>query len=77
VWAPSGRQPAVATATGAYLVDFDGSNRKRITVVPGSAGTSTGIAWSPDGKWLAVVGSSGHLHLWVVRADGTGRKRLL
>jgi Tol biopolymer transport system component len=77
VWAPSGRRLAVATATGAHLMNFDGSDRKRITVNPHSAGASPGIAWSPDGKWLAVADGSAHPHLWVVRADGTGLKRLV
>jgi hypothetical protein len=36
------------------------------------------VAWSPDGKWLAIVdGSVPRSHLWVVRANGYGLKRLL
>ena len=77
MWAPGGRRFAVATATGAYLMNFDGSDRKRITVAPDSAGGSRGVAWSPDGKWLAIVDGSEHPHLWTVRANGTGLKRLL
>jgi len=78
VWAPSGRRLAVATGTGAYLMNFDGSNRKRITVAPRALATSTGVAWSADGKWLAIVdGSDPRSHLWVVRANGAGLRRLV
>src|SRR5262249_32295093 len=73
VWAPGGRRLGLVTGTGAYLVDFDGSNRKQLTVAPRSLATSTGFAWSPDGKWVAIVdGSDPRSHLWVVRTNGTG-----
>ena len=58
-------------------MNFDGSDRKQITVAPRSAGASRGVAWSPDGSSLAIVDGSEHPHLWVVRTDGTGLKRLL
>jgi Tol biopolymer transport system component len=77
VWAPNGRRLAVTTATGAELMNFDGGKRRRITVAPNSFGDSRGLAWSPDGKWLAIVDGSDHPHLWVVRANGNGRRRLL
>jgi Tol biopolymer transport system component len=77
VWSPNGRRLAVATATGAYLINFDGSGRKRVTVTPHSFGGSRSIAWSPDGSRLAIVDGSEHPHLWVVRADGTGLERLV
>ena len=60
------------------LLNFDGSYRKRITVAPRARARSTGVAWSPDGKWLAIIdGSLPRSHLWVVRANGYGLKRLL
>jgi len=81
VWAPSGRRLAFATGKGAYLMNFDGSSRKRITVAPHlrpARPAETGVAWSPDGKWLAIIdGSSPRSHLWVVRANGYGLRRLL
>jgi Tol biopolymer transport system component len=59
-------------------MNFDGSNRKQITVAPHALATSTGVAWSADGKWLAIVdGSDPRSHLWVVRANGTGLERLV
>jgi WD40 repeat protein len=76
VWAPSGRRFAVATATGASLMNFDGSHRRQITVSRRSDSTSRGVAWSPDGKWLAIVDGSNHPHLWIVRTNGTGLRRL-
>ena len=77
VWAPNGRRLAVATATGAYLMNFDGSKRRRITVAPRSSGASRAVSWSPDGTWLAVVDGSDHPHLWIVRANRTGLRRLV
>jgi hypothetical protein len=40
------------------------------------------VAWSPDGQWIAyTVGSPRHDYftddLWIVRADGTGGRRLM
>lgn len=38
------------------------------------------VAWSPDGEWvaytLARIGGAGVLDLWVMRADGSGRRKL-
>jgi len=58
-------------------MDVDGRKRKRIIVAPGSLGASRAVAWSPDGRWLAIVDGSDHQHLWVVRTDGTGLRRLV
>jgi Tol biopolymer transport system component len=87
VWAPSGRRFALETDSGAYLMNFDGSYRKQITVAPATENEETRIAWSPDGRWLAIVNggfvfrhdspTGYHYHLWIVRADGTELRRLL
>ncbi len=35
-------------------------------------------AWSPDGQWLAYATRQGEeTQLWVIRADGTGRQRIV
>jgi Tol biopolymer transport system component len=77
VWAPGGRRFATTTATGVYLMNADGSGRRRITILPGSHTGFTAVAWSKDGRTLAVVGGEGVSHLWVVKADGTGLRRLV
>ncbi len=57
-WSPDQKQFAVITYTGGLeLMDFDGSNKKSISVPPlGEARpVMTGAKWSPDGKKLAVT----------------------
>jgi Tol biopolymer transport system component len=57
-----------------YLADADGSNR--IHVQTGHPFVFA-PAWSPDGKWLLFVsGEHYNCHPHVVRADGTGLKKL-
>jgi dipeptidyl aminopeptidase/acylaminoacyl peptidase len=75
VWAPDGRRLAVPTTTGVTLLNFDGSGRKVITIEPNSLLRFRSVAWSRDGAWLAVV-SNRPSRLYVVRADGTGLRRL-
>jgi hypothetical protein len=48
-----------------------------VTVSEPGIGQATSPAWSPDGRWLAyVVAGGGQDGLWVVGADGGGRRRL-
>ena len=57
-----------------YLADADGSNRVHVqTGHPFVFAPS----WSPDGKWLLFVsGEHYNCHPHIVRADGTGLKKL-
>src|SRR5262249_39253310 len=57
-----------------YLADGDGSNAKQV---------KTGLrfhlmpSWSPDGSWvLFVAGEHYDCHPYVIKADGTGLKKL-
>jgi TolB protein len=57
-----------------YLADADGSNARQV---------NTGLpfhlmpSWSPDGKWvLFVAGEHYDCHPHVIKADGTGLKKL-
>ena len=71
--------------TSIVLIDRD---RER-TLVPGHhlGGAAEYPRWSPDGRWVAfqlprAFGSggrptSGPIDLWVIRPNGTGRRRLL
>ena len=76
-WAPTGRRFAVATATGAALMNADGSARKAITILPASHTLFRTVAWSADGTSLAAVGGESPDHLYVVGTTGAGLKKLL
>lgn len=54
-----------------YIINFDGSNRQRVTSVPiaGLAATDLSFCWSPDGTQLVYPGND---RLYAVRTDGTG-----
>jgi Tol biopolymer transport system component len=86
-WSPSGRQiawqlfgmPTVeegGSATAVLDLDmFSVSLLHRYTIVDGSGAGIYHLAWSPDGKWLAVADQSeleadGKVSLWVMRPDG-------
>ena len=63
---------------GAYVAKVDGSTVRRLSP---SALQASSPAWSPDGKWIALVrdrvldwGYPGDI--WIVRSDGTGLRRL-
>ena len=57
-----------------YLADADGSNAKR---VPTGKPFDFVPTWSPDGKWvLFLSGEHYDCHPFLVRADGTGLKKL-
>jgi TolB protein len=87
-WSPDGRLIAYTTSQDSegqfegrgpyldvYVMRADGTAKRR--VVRGIWGAYPG--WSPDGRSIVFTGSplSGfHEHLWVVRPDGTGQRRL-
>lgn len=57
-----------------YLADADGSNRVHVQT---GQPFNFAPAWSPDGKWvLFLSGEHYNCHPHVVRADGTGLKKL-
>jgi len=87
-WAPSGRQIAflrwVRGADGglAYseLVVAEGQSRDERVLVHTTYVRA--LAWSPDGRWLAYVAENREdaatvpLSVWIMRADGSGRRRV-
>jgi TolB protein len=72
-WSPDGRKIAFTDRYGRVaVINPDGSGRRRLTrraSVPWG-----GVSWSPDGRELAFAGSRA---IWVVRANGTGLRRLV
>ena len=78
-WSRSGKQLAAATDTGVLVMHPDGSDRQSIDVVPpGPFIRNFGTAWSSDGKRLGVTLAPVDVvkHLWIVRPDGTGLKKV-
>jgi Tol biopolymer transport system component len=83
IWSPNGLTYAVPhnTAVGAVgFLNASGTGRRIVPVVHGG-GAVAAVAWSPDGKQLAIVTSGPHPtspgHLWVMNRDGSGLKKLL
>ncbi len=71
---PDGRRISYHENYQVFLADADGSNR--IHVQTGHPFVFA-PSWSPDGKWLLFVsGEHYNCHPHVVRADGTGLKKL-
>ncbi len=70
-WTPSG--------SGIYLADADGTHVRRLAVANYVGGyTGDAISWSPDGTWIAFGGIEPQVgpQVYVVRADGTGLRRV-
>jgi Tol biopolymer transport system component len=84
-WSPDGTQVAYAQVTGApnmesayhqpanlWVVGADGSNPQMI--FEGMSPGSLPLAWSPDGKWIAV--DTADKQLWLVSPDGKEKQML-
>lgn len=92
-WSPDGRRIAfhsdrVAMASGSatsrardiYVMDIDGSNVRRLTMVAPGA-TAQNPSWSPDGRELAfasrrIDGAPADWEVYVVSADGGARRQV-
>lgn len=78
-WSPDGTQLAFwkqnFDGTGSvWVMDADGSNQVELT--PESSVFSH-PAWSPDGRFIAFVSNRvGNNELYLIRPDGTGKRRL-
>jgi TolB protein len=71
-WAPDGKRFAYDYKGDLWVANANGS--KPHSVVTVSSGTA-GIAWSPDGAWIAYgIGNRGAIQ--VIHPDGTGGRQL-
>jgi Tol biopolymer transport system component len=79
VWSPDGRSIAFDADDRFYTVHADGSPLKPL--VSGPPGSGWGFpSWSPDGTRILYAstpqGPQGRLEVWVMNANGTGRRLL-
>ncbi len=57
-----------------YIMNHDGSSQQRLDIP--APGTSTGITWSPDGKFMLFSRASG-TGAQVIRADSNGKNEIV
>jgi Tol biopolymer transport system component len=88
-WSPDGREIAFSFGGDAgtqrgdiYTMRPDGSRRRQLTATasdtdPRGTDEETPV-WAPDGRSLAFNGdtAAGDFELWVMRADGSGRRNV-
>lgn len=71
---PDGRRVAYHKNYQVFLADADGTNAVQIQT---GQPFNFGPTWSPDGEWvLFVSGEHYHCHPHIVRADGSGLRKL-
>jgi Tol biopolymer transport system component len=70
-WAPGGRRLAVSFGWDIFIVNRDGTGRKRLT--RGVSADDYAPAWSPNGAWIAFTGNGG---IYRIRTDGSGLRFL-
>ncbi|MBB4634012.1 PD40 domain-containing protein [Longimicrobium terrae] len=77
-WAPDGRRLVYdapdfqVAAVNVYVMDAGGGNRVQLTR---NSWASNSPRWSPDGRRIVFLsGESGELKLWIMNADGSGRR---
>jgi Tol biopolymer transport system component len=79
-WSPDGAQIAWSRAGTIYVMNADGSGKRRLTPVRGAGSRVQAPRWSPDGAKLAYgyrrQTYRGPSELHVVDADGSGNRRL-
>jgi TolB protein len=73
---PDGQWIAYNKEYRVYIAEKDGANPRRVDEDPRHPFQFIPM-WSPDGRWLLfLAGEHYHCHPYVVRADGTGLRKL-
>jgi Tol biopolymer transport system component len=74
-WAPDGKALVAvrSNSSRSELVIQPLRGNERVLVRGSARSGPTSAKWSPDGRWIAYDDGTG---LWVIRPDGTGRRRL-
>jgi len=71
-WSPDSKRVAFERRGDLWIMNANGTGAKRVIPVPNSV---SGIAWSPDGNWIAYGGAErGDLRL--IHPDGTAARQL-
>lgn len=62
---PDGKKLAAASSSGdGAITVIEVPSRQRVWRIAGHGASVRGIAWSPDGKWIATHGRDGFVRLW-------------
>jgi Tol biopolymer transport system component len=72
-WSPNGRRIAFAAAGDIWVMNADGSARVNLTRSPTA---ETAVTWSPDGRRLAYLHRGANRRVYVMNADGSGKRAL-
>lgn len=68
-WSSDDSRFAFIRDGNAWTAKRDGTDTRSVTSLP--LGGASSVAWSPDGRWLAVGATHG---LWLVQPDGAGSR---
>jgi Tol biopolymer transport system component len=86
-WSTDGKTIAFARDYGGslWLMDADGSSKRRLDTASPPCSGAKEPDWSPDGKWIAFVeackppaggGKESWSDIWLIRPDGSDLRRL-
>ncbi len=76
VWSPDGKRLAYV-ANGGEIRVWTAADGAEKAVHKAPMGRNAGLAWSPDGEWLATLlpGVKNFQNLWLIRANGGGAEQ--